>query len=115
MIRRSCAPSTWHGGAVPIDDRAAPTSEQLTEINAWLDSPAGQTPGVYVQCEGGLGRSPTIAIALLMRRCFSRAEAHRFVFGARSVAAPTADQDAWLAKPEREIDARVPSLFSESR
>ena len=87
---------------VPIDDREAPTSAQLAEIDRWLDEADAQ-PVVYVHCQGGLGRSPTIAMALLMRRGFTRAEAHRLVRGARSVAAPTAPQDAWLAEIEREI------------
>jgi len=85
---------------IPIDDREAPATAQLDEINEWLESGAGAAT-VYVHCEGGLGRSPTMAIALLMRRGFTRAEAHRLVIGARSVAAPTDVQGAWLA----ELDA----------
>lgn len=85
---------------VPIDDREAPAAAQLDEINEWLDSETG-APTVYVHCQGGLGRSPTVAMALLMRRGFTRAEAHRLVIGARSVAAPTDVQAAWLA----ELDA----------
>lgn len=85
---------------VPIDDRVAPTSEQLAEIVDWLEPRQQDEPVVYVHCEGGLGRSPTIAIALLMRRGFTRAEAHRFVVTARTVASPTAAQDAWLTDIE---------------
>jgi len=88
---------------VPIVDRAAPTRAQLDEINAWLDATGDRQPVVYVHCEGGLGRSPTIAMALLMRRGFTRAEAHRLVTGVRSVAAPTEAQDEWLSGLE---DAR---------
>ena len=97
---------------VPIDDRAAPTSRQLAEINAWLDAAPEAQPIVYVHCEGGLGRSPTVAMALLMQRGFSHAEAHRLVLGARSVAAPTGDQDSWLAEIERELGTGGPSLPS---
>lgn len=93
---------TWR--KVPIIDRAAPTRTQLDEINDWLDA-SDEQPVVYVHCEGGLGRSPTIAMALLMRRGFTRAEAHRFVVTARSVAAPTPDQDAWLASLDDELRA----------
>jgi protein-tyrosine phosphatase len=88
---------------VPIEDRAAPTGDQLNEINRWLDETQDPQPVVYVHCQGGLGRSPTIAVALLMRRGFSRAEAHRFVQTARSVAAPTDAQDSWLAELEAAI------------
>jgi protein-tyrosine phosphatase len=99
---------------VPIDDRTAPTSDQLAEINTWLDAAPDAQPIVYVHCEGGLGRSPTIAIALLMQRGFSHAEAHRLVLGARSVAAPTGDQDSWLAEIERELGTRGSSLPPEA-
>lgn len=87
---------------VPIDDRLAPTAAQLDEISDWLGETAEEhdPPVLYAHCEGGLGRSPTVAIALLMRRGFTRAEAHRFVVTARSVAAPTPDQDAWLGELE---------------
>ena len=89
---------------VPIDDRRAPTQGQLAQINTWLDE-ADEQPVVYVHCEGGLGRSPTIAIALLMQRGFTRAEAHRFMLAARSVASPTSDQDAWLGTLDEELQA----------
>jgi protein-tyrosine phosphatase len=85
---------------VPIDDRDAPTHDQLTEIVDWLGSRtagAGDAlPVLYVHCQGGLGRSPTIAIALLMRRGFTRTEAYRLVLAARPVAFPTEAQEAWL-------------------
>jgi len=85
---------------VPIDDRVAPSAEQLAEIVEWLEPTGSDSPVVYVHCEGGLGRAPSIAIALLMGRGFTRAEAHQFVVTARSVAAPTPAQDAWLTEIE---------------
>jgi protein-tyrosine phosphatase len=90
---------------VPVEDRAAPTTAQLDEIERWLHS-GDPDPVLYVHCEGGLGRSPTIAIALLMRRGFARAEAHRFVLTARSVAAPTSQQLAWLTEIEDSLRDR---------
>jgi hypothetical protein len=98
---------------VPIADRTAPSARQLAEINAWLDHDAEAQPIVYVHCEGGLGRSPTIAMALLMQRGFSHAEAHRLVVSARSVAAPTGDQDSWLADVERDLGTGGSSLPTE--
>ena len=89
---------------VPIEDEAAPTRDQLFEIDDWLEAAPRDRPAVvYVHCQGGLGRSPTVAMALLMRRGFTRAEAHRLVLGARSVAAPTPPQDSWLSDLEHEI------------
>jgi protein-tyrosine phosphatase len=89
---------------VPVVDRAAPTTQQLAEINGWLNASETQ-PVIYVHCEGGLGRSPTIATALLMQRGFTRAEAHRFIMAARSVASPTPEQDAWLAAVEMDLQS----------
>lgn len=94
---------------VPIEDSAAPSHEQLAEINEWLDETGGENePVVYVHCQGGLGRAPTIAIALLMQRGFTRAEAHRFVQTVRSVAAPTAEQNDWLTETEAAAQRDVP-------
>ena len=95
---------------VPIDDRAAPTPDQLAEITAWLESAEAGVATVYIHCQGGLGRSPTVATALLMQKGFSRAESHRLVFGARSVAAPTEDQAAWLADLDSETTGPTSSL-----
>lgn len=82
---------------VPVDDQMPPTTEQLDVVNRWLDASSSSTaPVVYVHCEGGLGRSPTVAVALLMQRGYTRAEAHRLIATARSVAAPTEAQHAWL-------------------
>ena len=100
---------------VPVRDRAAPTSAQLAEINAWLDGAGEPQPIVYLHCEGGLGRSPTIAIALLMQRGFSRLDAHRLVIGARAVASPTENQHGWLAEVERELAEAVSSESEHSR
>jgi protein-tyrosine phosphatase len=92
----------------PIDDQLAPTSDQLDRISDWLAAtPDARAPVAYIHCEGGLGRSPTVAMALLMRRGFTRAEAHRLVVGARSVAAPTASQEAWLSAIDDEIRAHA--------
>jgi protein-tyrosine phosphatase len=62
---------------MPIDDRAAPTEEQLAANNAWLDATADPPPRSNSIADG-LGRSPTVAIAQLMQRGFTRAEAHLF-------------------------------------
>ena len=87
---------------VPIADRAAPTDEQLEAIVDWLDSeadpPADQA--LYVHCHAGVGRTPTIAIALLMRQNLSLTEARRLVFAARPDISPTSSQMAWLESIE---------------
>ncbi len=49
-----------------------------------------------VSAHAGLGRTPTVAIALLMHREVPLADAHRQVRAARPGAQPTAAQDAFL-------------------
>ena len=90
---------------VPVPDRAAPTHAQLESVIAWLDADADPNvdQAVYVHCHAGLGRTPTIAIALLMQHDLTLAEAHRMVLSARPESAPTAAQLAWL----EEVEARL--------
>lgn len=91
-----------HWRRVPIDDRAAPTDAQWEEIENWCAAIGRREPRsvppatLYVHCQGGLGRAPAIAIALLMSRGFTLSEAYRLVLAARHGALPTASQEAWL-------------------
>ena len=57
---------------------------------------------VYLHCRGGIGRTPTVAIALLMQRDLTLAEAHRMVLTARPETSPTPPQLDWL----RDVEAR---------
>lgn len=83
---------------LPIADREAPTDAQPAELIQWLDREAGHAPdpAVYLHCHAGLGRTPTVAIALLMQHDLSLQEAHRRVVAARPEAMPTSRQLAWL-------------------
>lgn len=87
---------------VPIEDRAAPIGAQWEEIQEWCAAIGRAGPefsasgALYVHCQGGLGRAPAVAIALLMSRGFSLSEAYRLVLAARRGALPTPSQEAWL-------------------
>jgi len=83
---------------IPIADRQAPTDAQLEELIAWLDSDADPNvdQAVYVHCHAGLGRTPTIAMALLMQHHLRLGEAQRMVLAARPEASPTTRQLEWL-------------------
>ncbi|PKN82864.1 MAG: hypothetical protein CVU47_01375 [Chloroflexi bacterium HGW-Chloroflexi-9] len=83
---------------VPIADREAPTDVQLAELIQWLDREADHAPdpALYLHCQAGLGRTPTVAVALLMQHDLSLQEAHRLVVAARPEAQPTSRQLAWL-------------------
>jgi protein-tyrosine phosphatase len=83
---------------LPIADRDAPTDAQLAELVQWLDreAEAARDPALYVHCHAGLGRTPTVAIALLMQHDLSLQEAHRLVAAARPEVQPTSRQLTWL-------------------
>ncbi len=89
----------------PVTDRRAPTHEQLESVIAWLDEDADPNvdQAVYIHCRAGMGRTPTLAIALLMQHDLTLAEAQRLVLSARPESAPTAAQLAWL----EEVEARL--------
>lgn len=96
---------------IPIADRAAPEDAQLEAILDWLDREAdtGHDQAVYIHCHAGLGRTPTIAIALLMQQQLTLAEARRIVFAARPEVSPTEPQMAWLELLETRLaPARAP-------
>lgn len=83
---------------IPIPDRHAPTEAQLRELIDWLDRDSDPTrdEAVYLHCHAGLGRTPTVAIALLMQHDLTLQEAHRLVVAARPEAQPTSRQVEWL-------------------
>lgn len=86
----------------PVRDREAPTHEQLEALLAWLEADAetNTEQALYVHCHAGLGRTPSVAMALLMQHDLSLAEAHRMVLAVRPECAPTAAQLAWLEAVE---------------
>lgn len=93
---------------IPVADRAAPEDEQLEAILDWLDreADASHDQALYVHCHAGMGRTPTVAIALLMQQQLTLAEARRLVFAARPEVAPTPPQMAWLEL----LDARLAAV-----
>ena len=89
--------SVWHH--VPIVDRLAPTVDSLGAMLAWLNEAreaSGDRMVLYVHCQGGVGRTPTVATALLMATGFSLPDAMRLVRAARPETAPTEEQQRWL-------------------
>ena len=62
---------------------------------------------MYVHCHAGLGRTPTVAIALLMQHDLTLAEAQRMVLAARPEAAPTTRQLEWLDLLDRALRDRT--------
>lgn len=83
---------------VPVPDRHPPTDEQLAQLIEWLDADADPNAdqAVYLHCHAGLGRTPSMAMALLMQHDLRLSEAHRMVLSARPESAPTSRQLEWL-------------------
>ncbi|MQC18504.1 MAG: hypothetical protein DWG80_05455 [Chloroflexi bacterium] len=79
-----------------------PTHEQLRSLIEWLDADADPNTdqAVYIHCHAGVGRTPSMAMALLMQHELSLAEAHRIVLAARLESSPTAAQLEWLREVE---------------
>lgn len=93
---------------VPTRNGEPPTDLQFRQLLKWLadESDGGGPPVLYLHCEGGLGRTPTVAIALLMQQSFSLAEAHRLVRAARPEVMPSSVQYAWLESIEEDSSRR---------
>ncbi len=87
-----------HWRRIPIPDRDAPSERQLSDLIAWLDAEAEavEDAALYLHCAAGIGRTPTVAIALLMHQDLSLTEAHAHVLRARPEVQPTDPQLAWL-------------------
>jgi protein-tyrosine phosphatase len=81
---------------LPMRDRAAPAPGQVEDLRDWFARDSDDDAVLYIHCHAGLGRTPTVAIALLMHQGVPLADAHRQVRGARPGAQPTAAQDAYL-------------------
>lgn len=81
---------------LPILDRRAPADVQVDDLIAWWTQEIRDDAVLYLHCHAGYGRTPTVAIALLMCRAVPLADAHRQVRAARPGAQPSAEQDAFL-------------------
>lgn len=92
---------------LPMRDRAAPSSGQVEDLRDWFARAADDEAVLYVHCHAGFGRTPTVAIALLMHGGLPLADAHLQVRGARPDAQPTAAQDAYLEALARRLAPRA--------
>jgi predicted protein tyrosine phosphatase len=87
-----------HWRNVAVHDRLAPTVDQLHELLDWIDDEVRPDGVLYMHCEGGLGRTPTVAIALLLQQGYTLPEAHRMVLAARPEISPTGAQRNWITE-----------------
>lgn len=80
---------------LPVDDHRPPTQEQLQEATQWALAEIAAGRRLYVHCRSGIGRSPTIATAILIAIGYSPGEAYQAVKRRRPWA--TLSDDQWEA------------------
>lgn len=89
-----------------VPDGEAPHPTQLERGIAWVRAQWAQGRRVLVHCQGGLGRSPCFATALLMAEGLSLAEAFEKVKAARTAAALTSGQWEALRRFASKMDVQ---------
>ncbi|GAB4324853.1 MAG: hypothetical protein Kow0010_06960 [Dehalococcoidia bacterium] len=96
-VPAACAEHGLHFAHVPIPNLGVPPVEvALPALTDWLAA-LRQGRGVAIHCFGGVGRSPTLAAALLVLEGVSPGEAWRRVERARGREVPdTHEQRAWV-------------------
>jgi protein-tyrosine phosphatase len=85
---------------LPVDDYRAPSQEQLETAAEWTLTQFAEGRKVYLHCRSGIGRSPSIACAILMAIGYSLSDAFRAVRRVRPWATLSESQRAALEKFE---------------
>jgi protein-tyrosine phosphatase len=91
---------------LPVDDRRAPTQAQLEEATQWALKEIAAGRRIYVHCRSGIGRSPSLAIAILMAMGYPLPDAYDAVRRRRAWATLSAGQWEALEQFERSLQAR---------
>ena len=99
---------------LPVDDRQAPTQAQLEKATKWALKEIAAGRRIYVHCRSGIGRSPSLAIAILMAMGYPLPHAYDAVRRRRAWATLSVGQWEALEEFERSLRAR-PSAGAEKR
>jgi protein-tyrosine phosphatase len=91
---------------LPVDDRRAPTQAQLEEATQWALKEIAAGRRIFVHCRSGIGRSPSLAIAILMAMGYPLPDAYDAVRRRRAWATLSAGQWEALEQFERSLRAR---------
>ena len=83
----------WSCHTIPVKDYRAPSVEQLDEFVALVDG-AGAKAKMLVHCEGGIGRTGTMAAAYWIARGLTAADAIARIRKARRVPSRAKTKDA---------------------
>jgi protein-tyrosine phosphatase len=81
---------------LPVDDYRAPSQEQLATAAEWTLAQFAEGRKVYLHCRSGIGRSPSIACAILVAIGYSLSDAYRAVRRVRPWATLSESQRAAL-------------------
>ena len=77
---------------LPAVDERAPTLAQLEAGAVFIRSVVESGGKVYIHCQGGIGRAPTLAAAYFMRQGYGLAAALDLIRAARPFIRPTLEQ-----------------------
>jgi len=91
---------------LPVDDRQAPTQAQLEEATKWALQEIAAGRRMYVHCRSGIGRSPSLAIAVLLAMGYPLPDAYDAVRRRRVWATLSVGQWEALEQFERSLRAR---------
>jgi protein-tyrosine phosphatase len=86
---------------VAVDDREAPSQEQLRTATEWTLAEIAGGRKVYIHCRSGIGRSPSVACAVLVAIGYPLADAYQIVRRQRPWAAFSETQRQALEAFER--------------
>lgn len=86
---------------IPIDDGTSPTDEQMHLLHRWLRSRGNRE--ALIHCQNGAGRSPIVAMALLVLEGMTAAEAEDLVERRHPLAAPNVAQMRFLYELESRL------------
>lgn len=89
---------------VAVDDRYTPTQEQLESILDFVNPLLGQDKKILIHCQNGYGRSPLVAIAILVKRGMSVADAVRLLEDKHPAASFTPQQERFIYGLEQSYD-----------
>ena len=91
---------------LPVDDRQAPTQAQLEEATKWALQEIAAGRRIYVHCRSGIGRSPSLTIAILLAMGYPLPDAYDAVRRRRAWATFSGSQWEALETFERSLQAR---------
>jgi len=94
---------------LPVADKRAPTQAQLKKVTKWALKEIAAGRKVYVHCHAGIGRSPTLATAILIAMGYPLSDAYNAVRRRRPWATLSGVQWEALEQYERSLPVRRPA------